>query len=418
MVSMSRAEAEKEGAFVFDGFLSFYCKTRADSKGVVSEQSVAPQLPSKTGLALVPCSRSAALSFVVRQFSRLDRRGFSVVTSKPGKVGRLAPDMEADKPTFRRLPRHLTTARRSREILKEKCSKPVSSPSCTERWDFAFSESGPQRSVLRHACLGAWVVRRALPGCKACPPSPISVIDLAACEEFDAARFGHYEFAAVLRFIRPPRPDPTLRLQISELQEEGGCSVTIVTGDSVLTACHVAAETGLIDGAPPPAPEPAISVEPSPAPRRAAGAGGGRRRGGGDEADDDRASREKAGEGEEQGDGGGRVGAKGSGGGEGKSKSKKAKAKKGRKSGGKVKGKGKGKGKEAAAAAAKTEGDKPGGGREALAGKKPASKRAGSGDGGRAEAGGAPQKKKTALLLTATPTETGVRKRWDGLIVC
>lgn len=68
MVSMSRAEAEKEGAFVFDGFLSFYCKTRADSKGVVSEQSVAPQLPSKTGLALVPCSRSAALSFVVRQF--------------------------------------------------------------------------------------------------------------------------------------------------------------------------------------------------------------------------------------------------------------------------------------------------------------------------------------------------------------
>lgn len=35
--------------------------------------------------------------------------------------------------------------------------------------------------------------------------------------------------------------------QIRELREVADCSVTIVTGDSVLTACHVAREVGLID---------------------------------------------------------------------------------------------------------------------------------------------------------------------------
>lgn len=58
-------------------------------------------------------------------------------------------------------------------------------------------------------------------------------------------------------------------VQIRELREEGDCSVTIVTGDSVLTACHVAAEIGLIDGAPtapaPPGTSPIVSSEPSPA---------------------------------------------------------------------------------------------------------------------------------------------------------
>lgn len=36
-------------------------------------------------------------------------------------------------------------------------------------------------------------------------------------------------------------------VQISDLQQDGDCTVTIVTGDSVQTACHVAAEVGLID---------------------------------------------------------------------------------------------------------------------------------------------------------------------------
>lgn len=35
--------------------------------------------------------------------------------------------------------------------------------------------------------------------------------------------------------------------QIRDLREVADCSVTIVTGDSVLTACHVAREVGLID---------------------------------------------------------------------------------------------------------------------------------------------------------------------------
>lgn len=35
--------------------------------------------------------------------------------------------------------------------------------------------------------------------------------------------------------------------QIQELREVADCSVTIVTGDSVLTACHVAREVGLIN---------------------------------------------------------------------------------------------------------------------------------------------------------------------------
>lgn len=35
--SLTRAEVEKEGSLIFDGFLSFHCKTRADSKRVVSK---------------------------------------------------------------------------------------------------------------------------------------------------------------------------------------------------------------------------------------------------------------------------------------------------------------------------------------------------------------------------------------------
>lgn len=34
--------------------------------------------------------------------------------------------------------------------------------------------------------------------------------------------------------------------QIRDLRHAGGCSVTIVTGDSVMTACHVASEVGLV----------------------------------------------------------------------------------------------------------------------------------------------------------------------------
>ncbi|CAN0223807.1 unnamed protein product, partial [Ectocarpus sp. 8 AP-2014] len=37
LTSLSRAEAEKEGSLVFDGFLSFHCKTRADSKRVIRD---------------------------------------------------------------------------------------------------------------------------------------------------------------------------------------------------------------------------------------------------------------------------------------------------------------------------------------------------------------------------------------------
>ncbi|CAM9874653.1 unnamed protein product [Ectocarpus sp. 6 AP-2014] len=37
LASLSRAEAEKEGSLVFDGFLSFHCKTRADSKRVIRD---------------------------------------------------------------------------------------------------------------------------------------------------------------------------------------------------------------------------------------------------------------------------------------------------------------------------------------------------------------------------------------------
>lgn len=35
-MSLSRPEAEAEGSLTFDGFLSFHCKTRADSQSVVS----------------------------------------------------------------------------------------------------------------------------------------------------------------------------------------------------------------------------------------------------------------------------------------------------------------------------------------------------------------------------------------------
>ncbi|CAM9685905.1 unnamed protein product, partial [Hapterophycus canaliculatus] len=35
LTSLSRKEVEKEGSLVFDGFLSFHCKTRADGKRVV-----------------------------------------------------------------------------------------------------------------------------------------------------------------------------------------------------------------------------------------------------------------------------------------------------------------------------------------------------------------------------------------------
>ena len=35
MMALSRAEVEKDGTLTFDGFLSFHCKTRADSKRVV-----------------------------------------------------------------------------------------------------------------------------------------------------------------------------------------------------------------------------------------------------------------------------------------------------------------------------------------------------------------------------------------------
>lgn len=35
MMALSRTEVEKDGALTFDGFLSFHCKTRADSKRVV-----------------------------------------------------------------------------------------------------------------------------------------------------------------------------------------------------------------------------------------------------------------------------------------------------------------------------------------------------------------------------------------------
>ncbi|CAM9239935.1 unnamed protein product [Ectocarpus sp. 12 AP-2014] len=37
LTSLSRAEVEKEGSLVFDGFLSFHCKTRADSKRVIRD---------------------------------------------------------------------------------------------------------------------------------------------------------------------------------------------------------------------------------------------------------------------------------------------------------------------------------------------------------------------------------------------
>lgn len=36
-VTRTRAETELEGTLTFDGFLSFHCKTRADSSGVVSQ---------------------------------------------------------------------------------------------------------------------------------------------------------------------------------------------------------------------------------------------------------------------------------------------------------------------------------------------------------------------------------------------
>lgn len=39
-MSLSRPEAEAEGSLTFDGFLSFHCKTRADSQSVVSWATV------------------------------------------------------------------------------------------------------------------------------------------------------------------------------------------------------------------------------------------------------------------------------------------------------------------------------------------------------------------------------------------
>lgn len=41
-VTRTRAETEQEGSLVFDGFLSFNCKTRADSLAVVRLLSVCP----------------------------------------------------------------------------------------------------------------------------------------------------------------------------------------------------------------------------------------------------------------------------------------------------------------------------------------------------------------------------------------
>lgn len=46
---LSRSEAEKEGSLTFDGFLSFHCKTRSDSRKVV-------------GLLLHFCSSSSSWS--------------------------------------------------------------------------------------------------------------------------------------------------------------------------------------------------------------------------------------------------------------------------------------------------------------------------------------------------------------------
>lgn len=40
MVGLSRTEVEKEGTLTFDGFLSFHCKTRADSKRVVRSSTL------------------------------------------------------------------------------------------------------------------------------------------------------------------------------------------------------------------------------------------------------------------------------------------------------------------------------------------------------------------------------------------
>eukprot|EP00903_Cladosiphon_okamuranus_P019215 g17669.t1 len=75
---------------------------------------------------------------------------------------------------------------------------------------------------------------------------------------------GSLTFDGFLSFRCKTRADS--KRVIRELREEGDCSVTIVTGDSLLTACHVAAEIGLIDGAPvSPAPTPTLPHKPSPA---------------------------------------------------------------------------------------------------------------------------------------------------------
>ncbi|CAN0125129.1 unnamed protein product, partial [Ectocarpus fasciculatus] len=51
------------------------------------------------------------------------------------------------------------------------------------------------------------------------------------------------------------------KTRIRDLRHAGGCSVTIVTGDSVMTACHVASEVGLVGEI---IESPAGSVKPSP----------------------------------------------------------------------------------------------------------------------------------------------------------
>ncbi|CAN0026364.1 unnamed protein product [Pylaiella littoralis] len=70
---------------------------------------------------------------------------------------------------------------------------------------------------------------------------------------------GSLAFDGFLSFHCKTRADS--KRVIADLQRDGDCTVTIVTGDSVLTACHVAAEVGLIDGFTPPA---AAEDEPEP----------------------------------------------------------------------------------------------------------------------------------------------------------
>ncbi|CAM9605639.1 unnamed protein product, partial [Laminaria digitata] len=61
----------------------------------------------------------------------------------------------------------------------------------------------------------------------------------------EAEKEGSLTFDGFLSFHCKTRADS--RKVIRELREVADCSVTIVTGDSVLTACHVAREVGLLD---------------------------------------------------------------------------------------------------------------------------------------------------------------------------